>query len=142
MTAKLEEFDLDNIWIGKKSHENILIYDLFYKTLIGPKPLLIRFDKIDGFIKIYDETKYLIFLALKNMTIFMTALDILRLISHITYLFSHYFAKVDSGDCLPTEKKLTLHNDLIQIKSVLNKDKNHYYCMIFLEKYSYQSTKK
>ena len=104
MTAKLEEFDLDNIWIGKKSHENILIYDLFYKTLIGPKPLLIRFDKIDGFIKIYDETKYLIFLALKNMTIFMTALDILRLISHITYLFSHYFAKVDSGDCLPIEK--------------------------------------
>ena len=101
MTAKLEEFDLDNIWIGKKSHENILIYDLFYKTLIGPKPLLIRFDKIDGFIKIYD---------------------------------SHYFAKVDSGDCLPIEKKLTLHNDLIQIKSVLTKDKNHYYCMIFLEK--------
>ena len=134
MTAKLEEFDLDNIWIGKKSHENILIYDLFYKTLIGPKPLLIRFDKIDGFIKIYDETKYLIFLALKNMTIFMTALDILRLISHITYLFSHYFAKVDSGDCLPIVKKLTLHNDLIQIKSVLTKDKNHYYCMIFLEK--------
>ena len=25
-----------------------------YKTLIGPKPLQIKFDKIDGFIRIYD----------------------------------------------------------------------------------------
>ena len=28
-------------------------------NLIGPKPLQIRFDKIDGFIKIYNRTKYL-----------------------------------------------------------------------------------
>ena len=35
----------------KKSHENILIYDIPYKTLIDPKPLHIRFDKIDGFIR-------------------------------------------------------------------------------------------
>ena len=31
---KLEGFDLDNILIGKKSHENILIYDISYKNLI------------------------------------------------------------------------------------------------------------
>ena len=36
---KLEDFDLHNILIDKKSHENILIYDISYKTLIGPKPL-------------------------------------------------------------------------------------------------------
>ena len=54
MTIKLEDFDLDNILIDEKSHENILIYDISYKNLIDPKPLLIRLDKIDGFIKIYD----------------------------------------------------------------------------------------
>ena len=36
---KLEDFDLHNILIDKKSHENILIYDISYKTLIGSKPL-------------------------------------------------------------------------------------------------------
>ena len=36
---KLEDFNLDNILISEKSHENILIYDISYKTLIGSKPL-------------------------------------------------------------------------------------------------------
>ena len=53
---KLEDFDLDNVLIDKKSHENILIYDISYKTLIDSKPLRIRFDKIDEFIRIYDGT--------------------------------------------------------------------------------------
>ena len=56
---KLEDFDIDNILIDEKSHKNILIYDISYKTLIGSKPLRIRFDKIDGFIRIYDGTRYL-----------------------------------------------------------------------------------
>ena len=41
---KLEDFDLDNILIDKKSHENIFIYDISYKTLTGSKPLGIRFE--------------------------------------------------------------------------------------------------
>ena len=51
--------------------------------------------------------------------------------SSITYILCHYFAeiKVDSYDSLPV-KKLTLHNAIIHIKSVLNKDENHYYCKI------------
>ena len=40
------------------------------------------------------------------------------------------------------EKILTLHNVIIHIKSVLNKDKNHYYYKIFLEKCLYQLAKK
>ena len=36
---KLEDFDIGNILIDKKSHKNILIcYDISCKTLIGPKP--------------------------------------------------------------------------------------------------------
>ena len=44
---KLEDFDNYNILIDGKLHENILSYNISYKTLIGPKPLCIRFDKID-----------------------------------------------------------------------------------------------
>ena len=53
---KLVDFDIENVLKNEKPHENILIYDISYKTLIGPKPLRIRFDKIDKFIRIYDWT--------------------------------------------------------------------------------------
>ena len=56
----------DNILLDKKSyensHENILIYDISYKTFMGAISLRIRFNKIDGFIKIYDGTRYLVLL--------------------------------------------------------------------------------
>ena len=48
MTVKLEDFDLDDILLDGKLHENILIYGISYKTLISPKPLRIRFNKTDG----------------------------------------------------------------------------------------------
>ena len=48
---KLEDFDLDNTLIHEKSHQNILIYDISYKTLVGPKPWRIRFDKTDGLLE-------------------------------------------------------------------------------------------
>ena len=37
---------------------------------------------------------------------------------------------------------MTLHNVIIHIKSVVNKDKNHHYYKTFLKKYSYQKDKK
>ena len=142
---KLEDFDLDNILIDEKSHENILIYDISYKTLIGSKPLRIRFDKIDGFIRIYDGTRYLtLFGSEKYDAICDRIRYLISLKSGITYIFSHYFAKikVDSYDSLPIEKTLTLHNVIILIKSVLNKDKNHYCYKRVLEKCLYQLVKK
>ena len=63
---KLEDFHLCNILIDKKSHENILIYDTSYKTLIGSKLLRVRFNKIDEIIRIYDGTKYLILFGTKK----------------------------------------------------------------------------
>ena len=54
--TKSEDFDLDYILINKL-HENIFIYDISYKTLIDPKSLRIRFDKISRFIRIYDGAK-------------------------------------------------------------------------------------
>ena len=59
ISIKLEEFDLDNILIDEKSRENILIYNISCKTLIDPKHLRIRFNQIDGFIRIYDGARHL-----------------------------------------------------------------------------------
>ena len=42
------EVDFENIMLDRKSNENISIYNTSYKTLIGAKPLRVRFTKIDG----------------------------------------------------------------------------------------------
>ena len=34
-------------------HENILVYNISYKSSTGPKPLRIRLDKINEFIRTY-----------------------------------------------------------------------------------------
>ena len=60
MTINFEDYDFDNVLTNEKSYENILVYDISYKTLIGAKRLRIRFDKVDIFIRVYDGTKYLV----------------------------------------------------------------------------------
>ena len=59
---KIEDFDFVNFLFHEKSYENILVYEIWYKALIGAKPLSIRLDKVDGFIKVYDGTGYLLVL--------------------------------------------------------------------------------
>ena len=81
---KFEDFDFD-ILIDEKSHENILIYEISYKTLVGAKPLRIRFDKIDVFIRIFDQNRYL--------TLFSSSfICILKL----WWLYNHYSAVYDA----------------------------------------------
>ena len=61
---RVGDFDFNNILLDKKSHEkpfeNILIYDISYKTFMDAKPFRIKFDKIVGFIKVYDGIRYLV----------------------------------------------------------------------------------
>ena len=95
--------------------------------------------------KIYDGTRLLtLFGSEKYDAIYNRFRYLISLKSDITYIFSHYFPKikVDSYASLPLEKRLTLHNVIVHIKSVLNKEKNHYYYEIFLVKRSYQLSKK
>ena len=104
----------------------------------------IRFNKIYG-TRIYDGTRYLrLFRAKKYDAIYDGIRYLKSLKTSITYIFSHYFSKikVHSYDFLPTEKTLTLHNVVILIQSVLNKDKNCYHYKIFLEKCLNQLAKK
>ena len=51
--------DFDNALIDEKSHKNIFVYDISYKILFGSKPLRIRFDEVDGFIRVYDGIRWL-----------------------------------------------------------------------------------
>ena len=135
------DIDFDNNLIVEKSHKTHMIYDISYKTLISPKPLRIRFDKIDGFIRIYDGTRHLLlFGSEKYNAIYNRIRYLISLKSSITHVFSHCYAKikVDSYDSLPIEKGLNLHNVIILSKSVFNKDQNHYYYDIFFKKCSCQ----
>ena len=72
---------------------------------------------------------------------FITGLDIFyKSKSGITYVISHNYEKINiaSYHSLLIEKTLTLHNVVILVKSVFNKDKTNYYNNIFLEKCLYQ----
>ena len=104
-----------------------------YKTLISSKPLRVRFDKVSGFIRIYEGSRYLVsFSVLKNMISFTIGLDIkyylLVIILKVVFyfIFSQYYTKikVDFYDSLPLEKTLTSHNVIILIKSIFNKDRS------------------
>ena len=119
-----------------------MIYDISCKTLIGPIPFRIRVDKINKFIRIYAGTTYLFKIAwFWKLWYYLRQNQISHKFKkryHI--LFSHYFEKikVDSYDSFPIEKRMTLHNVIIDIKSVLNKDKNycHYNADIWRDKNS------
>ena len=41
-----------DVLLDEKIYENISVHDIPYKTSTRPKPLRIRFNKIDGFIKV------------------------------------------------------------------------------------------
>ena len=141
---KIEDFNLDNI-IDKKSNAKILVYNISCKYLITFKPLRIRFDKIIGFFKAYDGTKYLVLFGVEKYDFIYSRIRyLIGIKSGIKYVISHNYAniKVDTYDSFPLEKTMTFHNVIILIMSVWNKDKNNYFYNLFLEKASYELTKK
>ena len=140
---KNKDFNLDNILIDKKSNENILVYNISYKSF-SAKPFRIALDKIDGFIRIYDGTRYLVLFGReKRDSIFNRIRYLISLKGGVTYIISHNYAKikVDSYNSLPLEKTMASHDVIILIKSVFNKDKHNHYYNIFLEKDSHKVPK-
>ena len=76
-------------------------YGISNKTLIVPKPLRIRFDKLDGFNRTYDGTRYLTLFDPENYdAIYKSIRYLISLKYSITYVFPRYYAKikVDSYD--------------------------------------------
>ena len=74
---------------------------------MGAKPLRIRFDKIDEFIKIYDGTRYLVLFSPERYDrIYDRIRYLLSEKNDITYSISHNFAtiRIDSYNSLPIKK--------------------------------------
>ena len=49
---EVENINVDRILLDGESYKNSLIYDISYKNLMGEKPLRIRFNTVNGLIKI------------------------------------------------------------------------------------------
>ena len=84
-----------------------MVYYISYKTFIVVKPLRFRFDKIDGFIRVYDRTRYLFFFGgEKNNFIYNRIRYLIGVKRDITYDVSHNYAKIKAESCnsLPLEK--------------------------------------
>ena len=106
---KIEDFHFNNILTDEKSYKNILVYNI----LMGAKSLCIRFNKVDGFIRVYDGTRYLVlFGPEKYDAIYSRIRYVISQKSVIIYVISLNFLriKIDSYDSFPLEKTLTLHN--------------------------------
>ena len=124
---KTENFDFNNTLIDEKSYQYLLVSNISYKTFIGAKPLRIRFDKVDGFIRVYDPTRYLVLLRPgKYDAIYNRNMYLISQKSGITCIVSHNYAKIKIYlyDTLPLEN---FDNVIILVKSVFNKDKSYYY---------------
>ena len=94
-----------------------MIFDIFKSA----KPLCIRFDKTDGFDKIYDGTRYLVLFGPERYREIYDWFN--YIISGVTYIISYNFAKIktDSYDSLPLKKTMTFHNVINLIKLVFDK---------------------
>ena len=95
--------------------------------MIDAKPLCIRHDKVERFVRAHDRTRYLVLLSSeKYIPIYNRVRYVVGLKCVTTYVFSHNYAriKVDSYGFLPLEKTFAFHNVVIHIKSVLKKDQN------------------
>ena len=80
-----------NILLDEKQYEIILVYNISYKT----KPLRIRFDKIDGLISVYDETRYLVFFSLEKYdAIYNRIRYLIGVKNGIIYVFYHNYASI------------------------------------------------
>ena len=84
------DISLNERWC--KIYENISIYNISCRTIVGAKPLGIWFDNIDGFIKIYDGIRYLVlFGSEKNIAIYNRIRYFISEKSDLTNSVNHYF---------------------------------------------------
>ena len=72
-----------------------MFYNILYKILIDSKPLCTRFDKIDGYIRVYDGARYLVlFGSEKHDLIYKRIRYLISVKCGITYNISHNYAKI------------------------------------------------
>ena len=72
-----EDFDIDNILIDGKSHENAFVYNILYNISTDSKLLHYRFHKIDEFTRTYYGIKYLALFGSEKHDSIYNRIDIL-----------------------------------------------------------------
>ena len=125
---KIEDFDF-NILLDEKLYETFFIY-VTYKPLIGSKNLWILFDRVDGFIRNHNGTKYFpLFGSEKYNDIFNMIRYLVTIKLSISDIVSHNYGKIKIDSCgdLPLEKNIDFANVVILIKSVFSKNYNQYF---------------
>ena len=55
---EIKDFDFDNMLLDKNNAKNFLGYEISYKILIDAKLQRIRFDEVDGFIRVQGVIRY------------------------------------------------------------------------------------
>ena len=114
--------NFDDILLDKKIYENISVYEISYKTSTSLKPLRIRFDIINGFIRVCGgEFRYLLF----DHGLFDKICDKIKHLtsekSSTTDSINHDFGKIsiDSYNSLPIEKILSFRNLIYSLNQLL-----------------------
>ena len=119
---KFQDTDLD-ILIDGNTHKNILNCNISYKTFIGSKHLHIRFNKIDGFIRVFDGNRYLVLFGGEKYDFICNRIRyLIGVKSDTKYVFLIIMQKLKLiFDSSLLEKSLTLHNVIILIKLIKTK---------------------
>ena len=91
-----------------------MVDNISFKPLFGSKPLRIRFNEGDGFIKVYGGTMHLVLFGTKKYDAIYNRIRYLISQKKVvfTYVIYHNNAKIKiySHDSLLLEKTLILHN--------------------------------
>ena len=111
-----------NILLEEKLYKNVLICDILHKNFVGSQLLCIWFNKIHGFIQIYDGTRYLVLLGHNWYDEICDSIKyLISKNSGITDNCNHNFARIRiySYNSLLVEKILTFYNFMILINQLL-----------------------
>ena len=121
-----------------KNHTKIFQFKtLNTKLWLGKSYCVLGSTRQMDLLKFMMEIEVQYYLVPRNMVQFTIGLDKSKRWYYI--FFSHNYARIKLFYMILCfqKKKLTLHNVIIIIQSVFNKNQNHYYCNVFLEKCSY-----
>lgn len=95
---------------------------------IGFKVFTCYFDKVDRYIRKYDRNKYLVlFHSDEKYERIVDRIKYIMLQNKISDVYSYKYLKMKiNSDALSLEKTVNMHNLVLLVNSVLNKNHNHY----------------
>ena len=74
--------------MNEKSYKYVLVYKFSYRILIQANPMCYRFNKLDGFIRLYNGSRYLVLFGHgKWGAIYNSIRNLISQNSRITYVF-------------------------------------------------------